>query len=64
MLEAIRNGESLNNTTSFYLLRKIRNEKLVEKYLALRHKQQKKNPIPLISHKNYQASSNIEPAIQ
>jgi hypothetical protein len=64
MPQAIRNGESLNTTISFYLLRKNKNEKLVEKYLALCHKQQNKNHIILTSHKNYQISSNTEPAIQ
>jgi hypothetical protein len=36
----------------------------VEKYLALRHKQQNKNHILLTSHRNYQTSSKNEAAIK
>jgi hypothetical protein len=40
MLQAIRHGELIITTILFYLQRKNKNEKLMEKDLALRHKQQ------------------------
>ena len=68
-LQAIRHGESIITTISFYLLKKFtkkinKHVKLLEKYLSLRHKQQNKNHILLTSHKNYHGSWKSEAAIK